>query len=151
MLTTRDALNLPILEHPRKLKHWYSFYFCRRISFISSYWKLYLNLHLVAAAGHNNWCQINEGYSILDGSRSYSSEWSQLVSRKHISVAVILTAPNYVMLSSLVIIRYQQKVELNLESSYLGDKKNSADSYFSLAYIISKASLVQTKNGHFHV
>lgn len=26
LLTTRLALNLPILEHPRKLKHWYSFF-----------------------------------------------------------------------------------------------------------------------------
>ena len=29
--------------------------------------------------GNHFWCQVHEGYSILDGSRSYSPDWALLV------------------------------------------------------------------------
>ena len=82
LLTIRGALNLQTLVHLRKLSNWYehcllylfdlifnfSSYFLDFLLNVFSVVKLYHNRSSYVAIGYNDWCQVNEGYSILDGS-----------------------------------------------------------------------------------
>lgn len=65
--TTKDASNLQTLEHPKKLLNWYD---C--LAFISTYgfaiFSHTLNDYLLLfISGYFKWGQVNERYTILDG------------------------------------------------------------------------------------